>query len=103
MLRRLLMELTMKGDLYDQNQARPAAEQILLMMSLTQKKKQFRIMQKQISEMDVSEDMHQYLSSLENLQKVRKEIDVLIQQISPTKGREQKEASEASQPKELKD
>jgi hypothetical protein len=86
LIRRLLMELLMEEQLYTEQQALPSAKQIVLRMGLTKLERLFREKQKHISEMDVNQDVHQYLSLLQELQAVRKDIekqrDLITQKMS---------------------
>jgi DNA primase len=74
-LRCLLMELLMEEQLYTEQQALPSARQIILRMGLKKLERSFREKQKHISEMDVNQDVHRYLSLLQELQTVRKDIE----------------------------
>ena len=85
-LRRILMELSMEEQLYTEQQALPAAMQILLRMRLKNLEDEFRHKQKLVSEMDVNQDVHQYLSLLQDLQTLRKDIDDQRGQISSHSG-----------------
>lgn len=81
-LRRILMELLMEEQLYTEQQALPSAKQIILRMGLKRREQEFREKQRLVSEMDVNQDVHQYLSLLQDLQTLRKEIDEQRSQIS---------------------
>lgn len=72
----------MEEQLYTEQQALPSAKQIILRMGLKRREQEFREKQKLVSEMDVNQDVHQYLSLLQDLQTLRKEIDEQRGQIS---------------------
>lgn len=74
-LRRILMELLMEEQLYTEQQALPSAKQIVLRMGLKKQEVEFRKKQKLVSEMDIHQDVHQYLSLLQDLQVLRKDIE----------------------------
>ena len=75
LLRRLLMELLMEEQLYTEEQSPLAAKQIILRIGLTRTEQKFREKQQQISEMDVNQDVHQYLSLLQELQTLRQAME----------------------------
>ena len=75
LIRRILMELLMEEQLYTEQQALPSAKQIILRMGLKKRETEFRKKQKLVSEMDVHQDVHQYLSLLQDLQALRKDIE----------------------------
>ena len=75
MLRRLLMELLMEEQLYNESQALPAAQQIVLRMKLRKMEKDFLEKQQKISELSIDHDVHQHLSLLQELQNLRKDIE----------------------------
>jgi len=75
MLRRLLMELLMEEQLYNESQALPAVQQIILRMKLRKMEKDFLEKQQKISELSIDHDVHQHLSLLQELQTLRKDIE----------------------------
>ena len=74
-LRRLLMELLMEEQLYNEKQALPAAEQIVLRMKLQKLERDFLEKQQVLSELSINHDVHQHLSLLQELQTLRKDIE----------------------------
>ena len=85
MLRRLLMELMMKGDLYEQSQAQKATKQILDKLILSALEEKFRTTQKSLSEMDAEHDLHKYLSLLQEFQDLRTQIEAQRNKIAPNR------------------
>ena len=76
----------MEEQLYTEQQALPSAKQIILRMGLKKLEDEFRQKQKLVSEMDINQDVHQYLSLLQELQTLRKGIDDQRGQISSHSG-----------------
>ena len=74
-IRRLLMELLMEEQLYNESQALPAVQQIILRMKLRKMEKDFLQKQQHLSELSIDHDVHQHLSLLQELQILRKDIE----------------------------